>query len=162
MGGVVAASSGRGSAPPSEGCDNSLRKDNHSIFFLPSVSTFSRATHTWYIQKILNQLYSKPSAKISHDIAAESQRDILRENEFYYQTLLRIYTPSQRKLIKAISREGKVREITSGAFITKYGLTATSSVKGSLRKLLADEIVYHSLDGYMIYDRFFGQWLAMA
>jgi hypothetical protein len=86
--------------------------------------------------------------------------DIINENEYYYQQLLRAYPKGQAKLLKAIAKEKKVKEITSGVFISKYSLTATSSVKTALSRLLDDEVVYRSADGYMIYDRFFGEWLA--
>ena len=62
--------------------------------------------------------------------------------------------------MKAIAKEKVVKEITSGSFITKYGLTATSSVKSALKRLLDEEVVYLSEEGYSIYDRFFGEWLA--
>ena len=39
------------------------------------------------------------------------------------------------------------------------GLTATSSVKSALSRMLDEEIIYRAPDGYMVYDRFFGQWL---
>ena len=41
----------------------------------------------------------------------------------------------------------------------KHGLTATSSVKSALVRMLDEEIIYHSNEGYLVYDRFFGQWL---
>lgn len=115
--------------------------------------------YTWYIQMILNRLYAKQSGAVDMDLVRECIRDILTENEFYYQHLLKVYPRGQVKLIKAIAKEKKVREITAGAFIAKYGLTATSSVKSALGRMLDEEIVYHADDGYMIYDRFFGQWL---
>jgi AAA+ ATPase superfamily predicted ATPase len=116
--------------------------------------------HTWYIQMILNRLYSKRSRAIESDLVHECISDIINENEYYYQQLLRAYPKGQAKLLKAIAKEKKVKEITSGVFISKYSLTATSSVKTALSRLLDDEVVYRSADGYMIYDRFFGEWLA--
>ena len=56
--------------------------------------------------------------------------------------LNRIYPKGQMKLVKTIAKEKKAREITAGAFIAKYGLTATSSVKSSMTRMLAEEIVY--------------------
>jgi len=47
----------------------------------------------------------------------------------------------------------------ASAFINKHNLSATSSIKSALKALLNNEIVYRSDDGYMIYDRFFGDWL---
>lgn len=115
--------------------------------------------YTWYIQMIMNRLYSKSKRTVDAELVQECIRDILRENDYYYQHLLQAYSRGQIKLIKAIAKEKKVKEITSGSFIAKYGLTAISSVKSALSRLLADEIVYRGTDGYLVYDRFFGQWL---
>ena len=114
---------------------------------------------TWYIQMVLNRLYGKAGRPLDEALVQESIRDILRENEFYYQHLLQVYPKGQVKLVKAIAKEKKVKEITAGAFISKYGLTATSSVKSALSRMLDEEIIYRSPDGYLVYDRFFGQWL---
>lgn len=115
--------------------------------------------YTWYIQMVMNRLYAKAGRAIDVALVQESIREILQENEFYYQHLLKVYPKGQVKLIKAIAKEKKVPEITAGAFIAKYGLTATSSVKSALSRMLDEEVVYRAPDGYMVYDRFFGQWL---
>ena len=44
-------------------------------------------------------------------------------------------------------------------FIMKYGLRAASSVKTSLKMLLDKELVYRGSEGYVIYDRFFAEYL---
>lgn len=116
--------------------------------------------YTWFIQMILNRLFAKADRPIDTSLVQECIVNILKENEFYYQHLLQVYSKGQTKLIKAIAKEGKVKEVLAGAFIAKYGLTATSSVKSSLLRMLDEEIIYRSKDGYMVYDRFFGQWLA--
>ena len=116
--------------------------------------------YTWYIQMVLNRLYAKADRSLDEELVQESIRDILRENEFYYQHLLQVYPKGQVKLMKAIAKEKKVKEIMAGAFISKYGLTATSSVKSALSRMLDEEIIYRSSNGYLVYDRFFGQWLA--
>lgn len=116
--------------------------------------------HTWYIQMLLNRLYAKKTRSIDLQLVQECISDILTENEYYYQNLLRIYSKGQSNLLKAIGKEKIVKEITAGSFISKYGLTATSSVKSSLSRLIDDEVVYRSENRYIIYDRFFGDWLA--
>jgi AAA+ ATPase superfamily predicted ATPase len=115
--------------------------------------------YTWYIQMVLNRLYAKAGYPLDEALVQECIRDILRENEFYYQHLLQVYPKGQVKLVKAIAKEKKVKEIMAGAFISKYGLTATSSVRSALSRMLDEEIIYRSPDGYLVYDRFFGQWL---
>ena len=115
--------------------------------------------HTWYIQKIMNQLYGSRSGEIDEKAVNEAVSQILQENEFYYQMLVRSYTKGQVHLLRAVACEGVVKEITSGWFITKYGLTATSSVKSASKRLIENEVLYHSEEGYLVYDRFFGLWL---
>ncbi len=44
-------------------------------------------------------------------------------------------------------------------FIAKHKLRAASSVSASLKKLLDNELVYQTANGYIIYDRFMGEWL---
>ena len=41
----------------------------------------------------------------------------------------------------------------------KYRLRAASSVKTSLKMLLDKELVYRGSEGYVIYDRFFAEYL---
>ena len=52
-----------------------------------------------------------------------------------------------------------VKEVLSGDFISRHQLRAASSVSASLKKLLGNELVYQTSDGYIIYDRFMGEWL---
>ena len=115
--------------------------------------------HTWYVQKVLNKLYERKRTPIDERAVLEAVGDILKENEFFYQALLRAYSKGQGKLLKAIANERIVKEITSGSFISRYGLTATSSVKSALKRLIDDEIIYSDEKGYMVYDRFFRDWL---
>ena len=140
-----------------------------SRFFLDSkrilpeeafISLYNRFEgHTWYIQKVLNKLYSQVSGTVDNVAEMRAVNEILSENEFYYQSLLRAYSKGQGKLLHAIAKEGRVKEILSGGFISKYGLNATSSVRGALARLIDDEQVYKDSEGYMVYDRFMAEWL---
>ena len=114
--------------------------------------------HTWYVQAILNRLYSYregPSVQLTDSAVAE----IVAESVTAYESLLTAYSISSVKLLKAIAKEGCVKEINSGWFISKYGLKATSSVNTSLKKLINKELVYKSPSGYIVYDRFMAIWL---
>ena len=115
--------------------------------------------HTWYIQKVLNTLYAQAGGAIDNVAVQRALNAILSENEYYYQSLLRAYSRGQGKLLKAIAKEGKVNEILSGSFISRYGLNAASSVKGALKRLVDDELIYRGSDGYIVYDRFMAEWL---
>ncbi len=41
-----------------------------------------------------------------------------------------------------------------------HSLRGASSVSLSLKKLLEDELLYETEDGYVVYDRLFGLWLS--
>ena len=87
-------------------------------------------------------------------------KSILEENEYFYQMFLRAYSKGSVCLLKAVAKERYVKEITSSSFIRKYSLSAASSVQSSVKKLMDDEVLYLSDKGYMVYDRFLGEWLA--
>ena len=114
--------------------------------------------HTWYIQNILNRLYSY-NQDVDMDLVDYAINQIISESSSVYAHLLKAYSPGQVRLMKAIAKEGCVKEILSGEFISRHNLRAVSSVQSSLEKLLRNELVYLSDNGYIIYDRFMGQWL---
>lgn len=115
--------------------------------------------HTWYIQAVLNRLFSY-SKKIDINLINYAINEIVEENGYSYEVLLSAYSTGNIKLLKAIAREGRVKEINSGEFISKHDLKAASSVNTSLKKLLDNEMIYRALDGYIVYDRFMTIWLA--
>lgn len=115
--------------------------------------------HTWYIQSVLNRMYSFQTNPVSEIDAQRAIREIVRENEFMFQNYLSLLTDSQMKLMKAIAKEGCVLAINSGEFIRTHKLKAASSVNTALKTLLSKELIYKTEAGYMVYDRFFGQWL---
>lgn len=114
--------------------------------------------HTWYIQVVLNRLYSYPG-DIIPEMVNQALNEIITENEYGYQNLLIAYATGAVRLMKAIAKERMVGEINAGAFIAKYRLKAASSVNTALRTLIRKEMVYKSDKGYMIYDRFMAIWL---
>jgi hypothetical protein len=46
-----------------------------------------------------------------------------------------MFSSKQKMLLLAIAQEGVARELTSGAFVAKYGLSSPSSVQASLKGL---------------------------
>ncbi len=115
--------------------------------------------HTWYIQSILNRLYSYNDNIEDNKIVDIAIKEIIEESAFSYAQLLSAYTDNNVALIKAVAKEGKVTEINSNKFITKHNLKAASSVNTSLSKLLDEELIYKSEASYIVYDRFMAIWL---
>jgi len=151
-----------------EAIDQKIYYEFASRFFMEKERTFPEdifaslyndfSGHTWYVQSILNRLYSY-SHVVDKESLAYAVNEIVGENEYQYQNLLSLQTPGEIRLLKAIAKEGVVTEINAGHFIAKYDLKAASSVNSSLKRLIDKELVYKDNEGYTIYDRFMAIWL---
>lgn len=114
--------------------------------------------HTWYIQVMLNRLYGF-QREVNEELVNYAISEIISDYSYSYADLMKAYPSSNIRLLKAIAKEGCVKEILSGNFITKYRLRAASSVSTSLKKLTENELVYKTDKGYIIYDRIMDEWL---
>ena len=114
--------------------------------------------HTWYIQVMLNRLYGF-HREVNEELVNYAISEIISDYSYSYADLMKAYPSSNIRLLKAIAKEGCVKEILSGTFITKYRLRAASSVSTSLKKLTENELVYKTDKGYIIYDRLMDEWL---
>ena len=114
---------------------------------------------TWYVQTLLWDFYA--SGDDITDVAQlnEAVRQRVAANEYDQQRLLEILPDGAQRLIRAVAKEGIVSAPQSSGFISKYGLRAASSVKTSLDMLVDKELLYHGKDGYIVYDRFFAEYL---
>ena len=116
--------------------------------------------HTWYIQLILNQLYSLPQKKYSETDLNRIVADVLEEENATYKTYCELLTKGQLRLLTAVAKERKLVAPTHSAFLKKYNLTAASSVKLAIKSLIDKSLMLKDEDGnYFIYDRFFSLWL---
>ena len=116
--------------------------------------------HTWYVQCLLNRLYGY-GRDVDKELVTCAIEQIISEMSYSYSDLLKAYSAGNVRLLKAIAHERCVKEPQSGDFITRHKLRAASSVSSSLRKLLDNELIYHTTNGYIIYDRFMSEWLRM-
>ncbi len=115
--------------------------------------------HTWYIQVLLNRLYEIGESSIDKELIDKVLADVVDENEATFQTFIRLISPAQVKLLRAISAEGIVQQVLNQSFISKYHLGATSTVSSALKALVEKELVLDVKGKYQVYDRFFGLWL---
>ena len=116
---------------------------------------------TWYVQRVLNELFSltPQHGTCDEDMLDIAIKNILRANEFTYQSLLFQLPIKQKELLMAIAREGKAQNLTSSAFVKKYRLTSSSSVQSAIKGLLEKNFVTSNLGVYEVYDKFFALWL---
>lgn len=114
--------------------------------------------HTWYIQNVLNRLYGY-NRDVEIGLVSYAVEQIVAEQSYSYEGLLKAYPAGHVRLLKAIASEGCVKEALAGDFVSKYRLRAASSVSAALKRLIGNELVYQTADGYILYDRFMGEWL---
>lgn len=114
--------------------------------------------HTWYVQCILNRLYGY-NRDVDKDMVAYAIEQIISEQSYSYESVLKNYSMGHLRLLKAIARETCVKEVLAGDFISRHKLRAPSSVSSALKKLIDNELVYKTPCGYVIYDMFMGEWL---
>ena len=116
--------------------------------------------HTWYLQATLNRLYEKGTECIEKNDVEHAFREIVAENEATFQTLLRLITPAQRKLLKAIAKEGEVAEINGKAFLSRNSLGAASTINAAAKSLVDKELLLEQNGKYSVYDRFLSLYLS--
>jgi AAA+ ATPase superfamily predicted ATPase len=116
--------------------------------------------HTWYVQMMLNRLFSLACNEYDISTAEMTLNEIIMENEATYQTYCKLITEKQLSLLKAIAAENIISQPTSNVFIDRYKLGAASSIKTALTSLLNKELVFENNGNYRVYDCFFSIWLS--
>lgn len=114
---------------------------------------------TWYVQAILNRLYRLDAGTISLEMCQQAIHRIIISEEEDYKRILHLLTSNQASLLMAVAKEGIVAEPLSGLFLRTHNLKSTSSVQRSMEYLLKEEYLYHTDNGYIVYDRFLSIWL---
>jgi hypothetical protein len=115
--------------------------------------------HTFYTQFVCNKLYESGTKKISIEDIKRCFLTILNENEPLYLNYRNLLSDFQWILLKAIAKEGSVKNITSKDFIYKYRLNTPSSVHTAVKSLLSKELIFNEDGIYWVYDVFMSRWL---
>ena len=116
--------------------------------------------HTWYVQLVLNILYSRNKKNCADADVDDAVEGILKEESATYKTYCGMLPAGQLRVLRAVAMEKTVTSPTGSAFISRHGLGATSSVKLALKALCEKALILKNDNGeYSVYDRFFGLWL---
>ncbi|MDR2232273.1 MAG: ATP-binding protein [Tannerella sp.] len=116
--------------------------------------------HTWYIQMILNQLYSLTKKTYSENDLNNIVNGVLEEENATYKTYCELLTKGQLRTLIAIAKERKTTIPASLDFLKKHNLSAVSSVKLATKSLIDKSLIFKDETGnYAVYDRFFAIWL---
>ena len=116
---------------------------------------------TYYMQRTMNELYSTTSVgeECSVQDIDVAIRNSIASSSLIYEDLLYQLPEKQSRVLMAIAKEGKAKNLTSGKFIRKYGLLSASSVKSAVPALIDKGLVTNEFGTYQVYDKFLEMWL---
>ncbi len=114
---------------------------------------------TYNVQYLCNKLFSLDENEINNKLADEMIQRILKENEVVYYNYRELLTGLQFTILKAVAKEGTVEKPYSNAFINKYGLGSTSSVKTAIETLTKKGMLIFN-PSLRVTDWYFSLWLS--
>ncbi len=115
--------------------------------------------YTYYSQSVCNQAFSKTEKELTYEEAFEICAIIIENRKVDYQSFINLLSENQRKVLTAIANENLVKKPTAIDFITKNKLPSVSSVSQSLKVLEQKELIYHTNEGFTVYDVFLKRFL---
>jgi hypothetical protein len=135
------------------------KKDVDDSFIEKSYNIFEG--HTFYVQSVLNQLFSEldEDEKCTDRIFEKAIMNRVLSFETLFAEILNLLSDRQKECLYAIAKEGKANNITGGNFVKKHSLHSSASVQTASRQLLDKEILTKNSNTYSVYDRFFAIWL---
>ena len=114
---------------------------------------------TWYVQSVLNRIWQHGEGFSSDSQIGEVVSELVEDRAMIFRDLYFSQNESSQLLLSAIAADGNAKGVFSGEFLSRHGLSATSSVRSALKVLQDKDLVYRTDDGYVVYDRIFGEWL---
>jgi hypothetical protein len=119
--------------------------------------------HTWYVQVQCNRLFADQKNKIDLNTARTSGYTQVLEQENSYFQYRSMLTKNQWKLLTAIGKEERVRQINRKDFLQKSQLFTSSQITRGLGTLLEMNLVLENSDDegkyYQLADPFFCRWM---
>lgn len=116
-------------------------------------------THTYYTQVICNQAFYKSGKKLGLPEVQKIANNYIEIRKLDYFSIYNLLPENQKRVIKAIAKEGIARKPSSINFMMKHQLPSSSSTLQALHALIDKEIIFQTLDGYKVYDVFFRRFL---
>ena len=117
---------------------------------------------TYYMQRTMNELFSTTPIGSVCEVQDIDQAlaNIIATSAIIYEDLLYQLPEKQSLVLRAIARDGKAQNLTSGKFIRRHGLLSVGSVKSAVPALLEKGLVTQEFGVYQVYDKFMEMWLA--
>ena len=118
---------------------------------------------TYYMQRVMNELFSRTltDSICTAENIEEAIHYIILTSASTYEDLMYQLPEKQSLVLRAIAKEGKAQNLTSGKFIKRHGLLSASSVKSAVPALLDKGLITSDKGVYQVYDKFLELWLQL-
>ena len=118
---------------------------------------------TYYMQRVMNELFSRTLTDgiCTSENIEEAIHYIILTSASTYEDLMYQLPEKQSLVLRAIAKEGKAQNLTSGKFIKRHGLLSASSVKSAVPALLDKGLITSDKGVYQVYDKFLELWLQL-
>jgi AAA+ ATPase superfamily predicted ATPase len=117
--------------------------------------------YTYYTQAICNQAFYKTEDVLDLEQARLITESYLENRKSDFHSLFNLLPENQKRVAVAVANKGIVSSPTAVDFILHYKLPSVSSTLQAVNTLVNKEILYHTSEGYVIYDVFFRRFLEM-
>ena len=114
---------------------------------------------TWYVQSVLNRIWGEGCALETESDVTQAVESLVEDRALTFHDLLSAQTEVGGKLLRAIASDGIVKELTAGEFLQRHSFAAPSSVRTALPGLVEHDLLYRAVDGYIVYDYLFAEYL---
>ena len=118
---------------------------------------------TYCMQRVMNELFSRTLTDgiCTSENIEEAIHYIILTSASTYEDLMYQLPEKQSLVLRAIAKEGKAQNLTSGKFIKRHGLLSASSVKSAVPALLDKGLITSDKGVYQVYDKFLEIWLQL-
>ena len=112
------------------------------------------------VQQLCNALWetTKAGDEIQPKGVIKAIEQIFAHENKGYETILKIITPQQLRLLSALARVGGKNPM-AGKFLEASGISQPSSVQKALQRLIDLKVIFHSEDEYRFVNPFFRSWI---
>ena len=113
-----------------------------------------------YVQELCDTIWdcTDRGAKIGAKELEDGLQGVFAREKEHYELFMDRLTPIQRKVAKALAVYGG-KGVYSGAFLMNAGALNIGTMRRSITKLMAENLIYRHNDEYKFFNPFFAQWL---
>ena len=113
-----------------------------------------------YVQELCDAIWdcTDSGAVIGAAELADGLQCVFAREREHYEIFMERLTPIQRKVVMALAMHGG-KSVYSGMFLANAQVSGIGTMRRSMTKLMAENLIYRHNDEYKFFNPFFAQWL---